>query len=41
MEMPLAMPHLLRALDRELAKEGRSLSTKEKERVGCAESHGR
>jgi SpoVK/Ycf46/Vps4 family AAA+-type ATPase len=41
METPLAMPHLLRALDRELAKEGRSLSTKEKERVGCGEMHGR
>jgi AAA+ superfamily predicted ATPase len=41
LEAPLAMPHLLRALDRELAKEGRSLSAKEKERAGCAELHGR
>jgi AAA+ superfamily predicted ATPase len=33
MEADLDMPHLLRALERELAKEGRSLSAKERERM--------
>jgi SpoVK/Ycf46/Vps4 family AAA+-type ATPase len=41
MKMPLSIPHLLRGLERELAKDGRSLSTKEKERVSCGVLHGR
>jgi hypothetical protein len=32
-EMELGLPHLLRALDRELAKEGRTLGTKDRERM--------
>jgi SpoVK/Ycf46/Vps4 family AAA+-type ATPase len=36
-EAPPAMPHLLRSLERELAKEGRSLSAKERERVCASE----
>ncbi|HEX4274632.1 MAG TPA: ATP-binding protein [Bryobacteraceae bacterium] len=33
LDEPLGMPHLLRGLERELAKEGRTLSAKEKERL--------
>jgi hypothetical protein len=30
---PLGLPHLLRGLDRELIKEGRALSARERERI--------
>ncbi len=33
MEGPLGMPHLLRGLERELAKDGRTLSAKERDRI--------